>query len=130
ETGRRESVMASRAPSVEKPFRPFSGYVMLVVELLMLLGAIALFIVAGELGRPRSVSYGSWERGNVALMAICVIVGIALSLATFVSLPGFFVTQPNVARVLVLFGNYRGTVRDAGFWWTNPFTSKTKLSLR
>jgi len=44
--------------------------------------------------------------------------------------PGFFVVNPNVARVLVLFGDYRGTVREEGFYWTNPFTWRHKVSLR
>ena len=45
-------------------------------------------------------------------------------------LPGFFVVEPNLSRVLVLFGRYRGTVRKNGFFWTNPFTMKKRLSLR
>ena len=43
---------------------------------------------------------------------------------------GFFTLQPNEGRVLLLFGSYRGTVRDSGFHWTNPLNTKTKLSLR
>ena len=43
---------------------------------------------------------------------------------------GHFTLQPNEARVLTLFGTYVGTVRDSGFFWTNPFMTKTKLSLR
>jgi regulator of protease activity HflC (stomatin/prohibitin superfamily) len=43
---------------------------------------------------------------------------------------GFFVVQPNVARTLVLFGRYRGTVREDGFYWTNPFTQCRKVSVR
>ena len=43
---------------------------------------------------------------------------------------GFFVVQPNTSCVLVFFGKYRGTIRDEGFFWTNPFMSKTKISLR
>jgi regulator of protease activity HflC (stomatin/prohibitin superfamily) len=43
---------------------------------------------------------------------------------------GFFVVPPNVARSLVLFGRYRGTVRDDGFYWTNPFTLRRKISVR
>jgi hypothetical protein len=38
-------------------------------------------------------------------------------------LPGFFSLQPNEARVLVLFGEYKGTVRTSGFHWGNPFYS-------
>jgi regulator of protease activity HflC (stomatin/prohibitin superfamily) len=36
--------------------------------------------------------------------------------------------QPNEARVLILFGAYRGTVRDSGFWWANPFYSRSRTS--
>ena len=43
---------------------------------------------------------------------------------------GFFIVQPNDSRVLVLFGKYLGTVRDSGFWWANPFTTRTKVTLR
>lgn len=43
---------------------------------------------------------------------------------------GFFVVQPNEARVLVLFGRYIGSVREAGFWWANPFATKRHVSLR
>ena len=32
--------------------------------------------------------------------------------------------------MLVLFGEYKGTVRESGFWWTNPFMSKIRISLR
>jgi regulator of protease activity HflC (stomatin/prohibitin superfamily) len=37
---------------------------------------------------------------------------------------GHFSLQPNEARLLILFGNYRGTVRDSGFHWANPFYSR------
>jgi regulator of protease activity HflC (stomatin/prohibitin superfamily) len=43
---------------------------------------------------------------------------------------GFFVVQPNEARVLVLFGKYIGTVRDSGFCYANPFAIKKHVSLR
>ncbi|NWF88403.1 MAG: SPFH domain-containing protein [Ignavibacteriaceae bacterium] len=43
---------------------------------------------------------------------------------------GFAVVQPNDSRVLILFGKYTGTIRDSGFWWVNPFTSRKKVSLR
>lgn len=45
-------------------------------------------------------------------------------------IPGFFTVNPNSSRVLVLFGEYKGTVKDNGFFWTNPFYSKQKISLR
>jgi len=43
---------------------------------------------------------------------------------------GFFVVQPNEARVLVLFGKYIGSVRDSGFCYANPFAIKRHVSLR
>ncbi len=43
---------------------------------------------------------------------------------------GFMIIQPNIARVLLFFGKYRGTVTDNGFFWVNPFYSTRKLSLR
>jgi regulator of protease activity HflC (stomatin/prohibitin superfamily) len=43
---------------------------------------------------------------------------------------GFFIVQPNEARVLILFGRYIGSVRDDGFWWANPFAVKKHVSLR
>ncbi len=48
----------------------------------------------------------------------------------FLVLPGFYIVEPNLARVLVLFGKYKGTVRVDGLFWTNPFTMKKKVSLR
>jgi len=53
-----------------------------------------------------------------------------LTVAAVVCLFGFFVVTPNHSRLLVLFGRYRGTVREPGFYWTNPFTSKHSVSLR
>jgi regulator of protease activity HflC (stomatin/prohibitin superfamily) len=43
---------------------------------------------------------------------------------------GFFVVSPNIARVLVLFGRYRGSVRKEGFYWTNPFTLRKRVSVK
>jgi regulator of protease activity HflC (stomatin/prohibitin superfamily) len=60
--------------------------------------------------------------------------GLFLGLSLFVIgsliLTGLFVVQPNEARVLTLFGQYAGSVRNDGLWWVNPFTSKKKISLR
>lgn len=55
---------------------------------------------------------------------------IPLLIIIFISFGGFMVVQPNDSRVLVLFGKYLGTVRDSGFWFVNPFTSKKIVSLR
>src|SRR5262245_59058528 len=105
--------MQTRHPSTEAPFSPLSGYMMLVVTFALLAIAVFLFVVAGKEQTP-----------GPAVLAIPVLISFALTL------PGYFVVEPNMGRVLVLFGKYRGSVRDTGFWWTNPFTSKKKISLR
>jgi regulator of protease activity HflC (stomatin/prohibitin superfamily) len=58
------------------------------------------------------------------------LIAIPLAIAGVVMFFGHFTLQPNEARVLTLFGTYVGTVRESGFFWTNPFMTKTKLSLR
>jgi regulator of protease activity HflC (stomatin/prohibitin superfamily) len=79
------------------------------------LGAMALGIALAAL---------SGHDGGELAAAIVVIV-----LAGF-SFGGFFVVQPNQARVLILFGRYIGSVTEAGWWWCNPFAKKQKVSLR
>jgi regulator of protease activity HflC (stomatin/prohibitin superfamily) len=59
-----------------------------------------------------------------------VAVGLLLMICSFVSLGGFFTLQPNEAAVFTLFGEYKGTARQNGFLWTNPFYRKFKISLR
>ena len=55
---------------------------------------------------------------------------IILSLAFFIMFAGYFSQEPNEARVMVFFGKYEGTFKDAGFYWVNPFMEKKKLSMR
>ena len=43
---------------------------------------------------------------------------------------GFVVVNPNESSVLVLFGAYKGTIKENGFWWVNPFFARKKISLR
>ncbi len=54
---------------------------------------------------------------------------IGITLAVILSL-GFIVVQPNHSVVLVFFGTYKGTLKDNGIWWVNPFFSKKSVSLR
>ncbi|MBI2566384.1 MAG: SPFH domain-containing protein [Candidatus Schekmanbacteria bacterium] len=63
--------------------------------------------------------------------ALVVGIGAALlMLAWGLAFAGFFVVQPNEARVLVFLGKYAGSVSASGFWWTNPLTAKKHVSLR
>ena len=89
------------------------GFLHLVLNLALVAGAIWLCVAAG----------GNGKAGMGLLGGVCwVLWGIHL--------PGFMVIQPNQCRVLTFFGRYSGTVTDNGFFWTNPFYVKRKLSLR
>jgi len=55
---------------------------------------------------------------------------VPLSILIGLAIKGFFVVQPNQAGVLIFFGRYIGTVRDAGWWWANPFAMRRYVSLR
>jgi regulator of protease activity HflC (stomatin/prohibitin superfamily) len=54
-------------------------------------------------------------------------VAIAAAIAIFA---GFITLQPNEAVVLLLFGAYKGTLRESGFYWANPLLTKKKISVR
>ena len=90
-----------------------NGWVMLPIVIGLLLGSIWVFVYSIAAG----VKHGGepiWP----------LFIGAILSEATSIlMLVGFFTLQPNEARVLVLFGLYKGTVRESGFHWGNPFYS-------
>ncbi len=91
---------------MEKQFNPKSGYWMFLVFILILGGSIL---------------------GIIAYETPWFIIGILLSI--FVAI-GFVIVNPNESSVLVLFGKYVGTIKVNGFFWTNPFYLKKKISLR
>jgi hypothetical protein len=98
--------MDTTADHAEKPFAPLSAWPMLIGQLLFLVATILAAVY--------------WHPSVLAA-------GIPLTLIFFC---GYFVVSPNDSRVLVLFGDYRGSVRKDGFWWTNPFTIKKRVSLK
>ena len=53
-----------------------------------------------------------------------------LCLAAALSSGGFMLLEPNEARVMLFFGQYRGTFYETGYWWVNPFLSAKQISLR
>lgn len=90
----------------EKIFTPISGYLGLLVALVLLgTGAFGLAV----LEQPWMISF--------------VLLG-------FFCLAGFIVVNPNESIVLTLFGEYKGTIKTNGFHWANPFFLKKKISLR
>ncbi len=95
----------------EKVVRMRSGWTMLPVVLLLFFGSIALFIYSIAAGVSAN-DHPIWPLFILSLLAFPM---------SIVLMVGFFSLQPNEARVLVLFGEYRGTVRESGFYWGNPF---------
>jgi regulator of protease activity HflC (stomatin/prohibitin superfamily) len=64
---------------------------------------------------------------KIPLLGILFGVGFILSLSL---LKGFVIAEPNQAYVFLLFGQYKGTISDSGFFWVNPFYTKKSISLR
>jgi len=58
------------------------------------------------------------------------IAGLLLGVVTIFCTKGLFTLEPNQAAVLLFFGKYVGTCREAGFFWVNPFYNKIRISLR
>lgn len=85
---------------------PISGYVGLLVALILLGGSIAGFYFD------------------------IIWLGIVLAVLFIFALIGFKVVNPNSSMVMVLFGAYKGTVKDNGFFWVNPFYVTRHISLR
>src|SRR3984885_2801934 len=94
-------------PTQEKVLRTLGGFPMLLVNL-VLVSATPIALMLTSVPRP----------GH--LMAVALLI----SILGIISLRGHFTRQPNEARVLILFGHYRGTVRDSGFHWANPFYAR------
>jgi len=89
--------------------------------------AVLLLLIAGEVlaisGFIRSISIGAEARAVLILIASAVLTAFLI--------PGFFLNQPKQARVLTMFGDYRGTDATAGLRWTLPFYyPRMKVSTR
>jgi regulator of protease activity HflC (stomatin/prohibitin superfamily) len=86
--------------------KPISGYAAMLVAILLLGGAFAGFYYE------------------------IIWLGIVLIILLVLTLIGFTIVEPNGSCVMVLFGAYKGTIRENGFFWVNPFYLKRKISLR
>ncbi len=96
---------------MEKTLKPVSGFLALVVSLLLLGLSIYLFAAPGLSG------------GRIFLAILVLFLSIFLS-------AGLIVVPPNHSRVLTFFGKYVGTARENGLLFVNPLYSKQKISLR
>jgi hypothetical protein len=107
--------------TTEKPVKTFGGWTVLTIHLLLIVLMLWQLAV--------SISGHAWPAPRIAALILLFVV------AVFVLPFGYFTLQPNEAKVLILFGKYRGTIKQDGFHWTNPFNlamprSRYTLSLR
>jgi regulator of protease activity HflC (stomatin/prohibitin superfamily) len=102
----------------ERSYRPLSGWVPLLVSLVLLVAGPWVFI--------RGLVASSSSSG----LAASIVGGVLLFAAGFIALFGFMAIAPNQARVLLLFGAYKGSALESGFFWVNPFVTKKKVTLR
>ena len=107
--------------TVEKQARAASGWPMLFVTLAAyvasiwgMIQGIIILAAAEDAGVPAPVTGPVLLVGGIVLLIVAIIINC-----------GFFSLQPGQARVLVLFGNYVGTVHDSGFYWANPFYARS-----
>mgnify|MGYP001764786213 CR=1 FL=1 len=97
----------------EKTYPASNGLVALLILIVAALGSVAVMV--------QQFKAGNEPMGLVATLALVV--------ASFL-MAGLFIVNPNEAKALVLFGTYKGTVKQDGFWWANPFMTKKAISLR
>ncbi|OIN60213.1 SPFH domain-containing protein [Arsenicibacter rosenii] len=90
----------------EKNLTSISGYILLLIGLVLLFGSPFLFI-----------------NGAIVAGVFCVFAGIVV-------LTGLAVINPNEGVVTTFFGDYMGTMKQTGLRWVNPLYSKRKISLR
>ena len=104
----------------EKTYNPISGWFPLIIVIALALCGPFLFITgAVGIGYPGGAEF-----------VLRMVFGVILFVTAFIALFGFMAIAPNQARVLLLFGAYKGSVLKSGFFWVNPFFSKKKISLR
>ncbi|MFE7181155.1 SPFH domain-containing protein [Streptomyces erythrochromogenes] len=93
-------------------------------------GGLALLLgLAGLLGGAGLVVAGAVAAATAAKVAL-IAGGVLLGLASVIAMSGLNTVAPGEARVVQLFGRYRGTIRADGLRWVNPLTSREKISTR
>lgn len=90
----------------ESTLKPISGFSILAITLSLIALSSYLFVI-------------NWQFLPIILILVSLFI-----------IKGFIIINPNEAIVLVLFGNYSGTIKDSGFHWINPFYLRTLISLK
>ncbi|GAA3297178.1 SPFH domain-containing protein [Streptomyces cinereospinus] len=106
------------APRVrEFPAHSIGGGLALLLGLTGLLGGVAMAVAATTVAAT-------------GVKAALIAAGVLVTVCAFVAMCGLNMVAPGEARVVQLFGRYRGTIRRDGLRWVNPLTSRTKISTR
>ncbi|HEX3027143.1 MAG TPA: SPFH domain-containing protein [Clostridia bacterium] len=105
----------------EKNIRVSTGWIYLFWTFLFLILSALSFVGLGVFADNPKMN---------AAVPLLIVAGVLFAILFFLFMSGFFNLAPNQAAVLSLFGDYRGSVRQAGILWVNPFYSKKKISLR
>jgi len=100
----------------ERETGAINGWAMLAVNLALLIGTPVWFVSTVIRAHHFQGPFDVWW----------LVAAVLLEILAVVLLCGHFTLQPNEARVLILFGAYKGTVRTSGFWWANPFYARIR----
>ncbi|BAC70937.1 hypothetical protein AQJ43_02140 [Streptomyces avermitilis] len=118
-----DSTPAADVPEMPAPrVREFAAH-SIGGGLALLLGLVGLLLGAGMIA-------GATTLAATGAKAALIVGGILIAIAAFLAMCGLNTVAPGEARVVQLFGRYRGTIRQDGLRWVNPFTSRTKISTR
>lgn len=90
----------------EKTIKPPNGYLILFLLLILLIGSISIY------SYTENLYY------------------IIISIVSASCLPGLILVNPNTSKVILLFGEYKGTIKSNGLYWANPLFKKKTISLR
>ena len=117
-----KTARATGGASVEKTIHARSGWPLLLLTFVLAAACVACIVAGATMLSPEDVPLTT---STHTMGAVLLVVGIVvLCVGPLLMLMGFFTIQPNQARVLILFGDYKGTVREEGFHWANPFFSR------
>ena len=104
--------------TVERERQAINGWLALGLLVLWFVAAVGLFLSMGDPQAPDALPPAA-----IALRVLGALLMVALGIF---SCFGFFTLEPNEARVLMLFGAYKGTVRHSGFHWANPLYARNR----
>ena len=97
----------------EKEIKGLSGWLMLVLLIAAMVGSIVMLV--GEISAENAIGIIAW---------------VVITVVLFICFFGLTVVNPNEAKVVQLFGKYKGSLKLQGLWWVNPLTVRRRVSLR